>query len=95
MWRWPTRSCSTKTWNVIRFNLTKGAGLVVNAQFRAARSLECNSIQINKTNWVYPLGQTASPSDQSAHSENAAVKAVSHSMIFDIPMRPLRENQKH
>ena len=26
-------SCSTKTWNVIPFNLTKGVGLVVDAQF--------------------------------------------------------------
>ena len=29
--RWSTRSCSTKTWNVIRFNLIKEAGLVVDA----------------------------------------------------------------
>ena len=35
-----TRSCGTKTWNVIQFNLIKGTGLVVDALFplfRAAR----------------------------------------------------------
>ena len=65
MWRWSTRSCSTKTWNVIRFNPIKGAGLVVDALFRAACSLECNLIQINKTDQVYPLGLAVSPSDPS------------------------------
>ena len=45
--------------------------------------------------WVYPLGLAASPSDPSARSENAAVKATSHSTIFHIPTRPLREGQKH
>ena len=40
MWFWSTRPCSTKTWNVIQFNLIKGTGLVVDALFplfRAAR----------------------------------------------------------
>ena len=57
-------SCSTKTWNVIQFNLIKGTG---------PRSLECNLIQINKTDWVYPMGPAASHSDSVSHSENAAV----------------------
>ena len=36
---------------------------MVDALFRAARSLECNLIQINKTDWVYPLGLAISPSE--------------------------------
>ena len=45
----------TKTWNVIQLNLIKGAGLVVDALFRCSVQrvdLECNLIQINKTDWV-------------------------------------------
>ena len=61
MWQWSMRSCSTKTWNVIRFNLIKGAGFVVDALFRAAPSLECNLIQINKTDWVYPRRESLRP----------------------------------
>ena len=64
MWRWSMCSCSTKTWNVIQFNLIKGTG---------PRSVECNLIQINKMDWVYPLGPAASHSDAISHSENAAV----------------------
>ena len=64
---------STKTWNVIQFHVIKGAGLLVDALFRAARNLECNLIQINKTDWV-PLGLATSPSDSVSHSENATVK---------------------
>ena len=44
------------TWNVIQFNLIEGDGLGVCALFRAARSQECNLIQINKMDWVYALG---------------------------------------
>ena len=55
--------------------------------------LECNLIGINETDWVYPLGLATSPSDSVSHSENAAVKATSHLMIFDIPMRPVRDDQ--
>ena len=76
-----TRSSGTKTWNVIQFNLIKGAGLVVDALFRlfrAARYLECNLIEINKTDWVYPLGLATRPSNSVSHSKNAAVKATSH-----------------
>ena len=38
----------------------------VDALFRATRSLECNSIQINKTDSVYPQGLALSLSDPSA-----------------------------
>ena len=48
------------TWNVIQFNLMKGAGLGVDALFRAARDQEGNLIQINKMDWVYALGLAAS-----------------------------------
>ena len=39
---------------------------MVDALFGAACSLECNLIQINKTDWVYPLGLAVSPSEPSA-----------------------------
>ena len=39
---------------------------MVDALFRAVRSLECNLIQINKTDWVYLLGLAVSPSEPSA-----------------------------
>ena len=38
---------------------------MVDALFRCSlqRVLECNLIQINKTDWVYPLGLAMSPSE--------------------------------
>ena len=54
---------------------------MVDALFRCSMQrvdLECNLIEINKTDWVYPLGLATSPPNSVSHSENAAVKATSH-----------------
>ena len=61
---------------------------MVDALFVQRVDLECNLIQINKTDWVYAVGLAASPSDSVSHSENAAVMQVSIPSITIPPRTP-------
>ena len=68
---------------------------MVDAQFRCSvQRVAWNVIQLKLIKRTgLPAGASRESLRPLSHSENAAV--TSHSTIFDIPLHPLREDQKH